>query len=77
MASRHDDSEGNGLSLRESWLATRQDIKYLKEDMERMKAKYANLENENPTQQVQNFHLSQLPGLLPGLLLLSPLFLFH
>jgi len=51
-ASRQDDSEADGLSLRESWLAARQDIKYLKQDMERMKAKYAHLEQESLTQQV-------------------------
>lgn len=52
IASRQDDSEADGLSLHESWLAARQDIKYLKQDMERMKAKYADLEHENLTQQV-------------------------
>lgn len=62
-----DDSEADGLSLHESWLAARQDIKYLKQEMERMKAKYAHLEYENLAQQVtklislphtsQEFHL--------------------
>ncbi|KAG0622365.1 hypothetical protein M758_3G092100 [Ceratodon purpureus] len=53
IASRVDDTEADGLSLHESWLAARQDIKFLKQDMERMKAKYADLEQESQTQQVE------------------------
>jgi hypothetical protein len=59
IASRQDDSEADGLSLHESWLAARQDIKYLKQDMERMKAKYADLEHENLAQQVPTKNRSQ------------------
>ncbi|XP_024381335.1 uncharacterized protein [Physcomitrium patens] len=54
IVSRPDDSDAtDGLSLHESWLAARQDIKYLKQDMERMKAKYADLEHDYMTQQVE------------------------
>lgn len=51
---RLDNSNAGGLSLQESWQSARRDIKSLKQEIERMKSKFSDLEQDytGMTQQV-------------------------
>lgn len=61
---RLDNSNAGGLSLQESWQSARRDIKSLKQEIERMKSKFSDLEQDytGMTQQVSLRILHIFPG---------------
>lgn len=74
---RLDNSNAGGLSLQESWQSARRDIKSLKQEIERMKSKFSDLEQDytGMTQQVSLRILHIFPG-FAMLLKASASFLF-
>ena len=62
---RLDNSNAGGLSLQESWQSARRDIKSLKQEIERMKSKFSDLEQDytGMTQQVSLLILHKFPWL--------------